>query len=156
MNPSLDYQCLDITKDILTDKYDIATAIEVLEHIHPQELKHFVEAIHSVVADDGYFILTVPHINKSLNPKHYQHFSGKSIVNALSPYFSNFKIIPFDPPSLLMSLLQRVIGGVGKHYIVTNQSLLNKYYGLYIKWYLYSQNERNCNRIAVVCKKIKN
>lgn len=153
LNPRLEFQCLDITVENNLKKYDIATSIEVLEHIPPENLVLFIESIASLLNDKGSFILTVPHVNKGLNKKHFQHFSGKLLVKLLEPYFTDFKIIPFDSASLFLGYLQKLIGGLGENFIITNKKILSKFYNLYISKYLYAPDEKKCGRIAMVCQK---
>ena len=79
MNPDLNYECIDITDNHTGYKYDVVTSVEVLEHIPPDKLNQFVHSIADLLNDNGYFILTVPHKNKQLNEKHYQHFTGAEV-----------------------------------------------------------------------------
>lgn len=154
MNPELDFQCIDITKENHLEKYDMATSIEVLEHIPPENLDLFVESIGLILSDKGVFILTVPHINKGLKSnKHYQHFYGDQLVKILEPYFMDFRVIPFDPASRILTIMQKLIGGLGENFIITNKKILTGFYNLYISKYLYASDEKRCGRIAVVCRK---
>lgn len=153
MNPELNFQCIDITKENHLKKYDMATSIEVLEHIPPENLDLFVESIALILNDKGIFILTVPHINKGLNKKHYQHFSGDQLVKILKPCFTDFRVIPFDPASRTLKYMQKLIGNLGGNFIITNKKILTRFYKLYINKYLYASDEKRCGRIAVVCRK---
>lgn len=153
MNPGLNFQCFDITKKNNLGKYDMATSIEVFEHIPPENLDRFVESIASLLNYKGGFILTVPHRNKALNQKHFQHFFGDQLVNILKPYFTDFKLIPFDSTSRILRYMQKLIGDLGENFIITNKKILTGFYNLYISKYLYASDEKRCGRIAVVCRK---
>ena len=153
MNPNITYLCHDIIDNVPKRKFDVVTAIEVLEHIHPNRLEAFVKAIAQMVNDEGSLILTVPHRNKPLQPKHYQHFTGADITTIVSPYFDAIDVIPFDPEARIIRIFEKLIGGFGNHFLVTNPAVLSFFFRLYVDRYLYASNERNCKRIAVRCRK---
>lgn len=155
MNPEIS-SCY-LKKDIITQKisnsYDVATLIEVLEHIPPDQLESFISAIAGLLNDKGHLIITVPHKNKPIQSKHYQHFNSLELKGILSLYFENFIFIPFDRESKILSLMQKLIGGKGNYFVLTYSKALSWFYNTYKKKYLYATDERNCGRIAVVCKK---
>jgi 2-polyprenyl-3-methyl-5-hydroxy-6-metoxy-1,4-benzoquinol methylase len=66
-----------------TDSYDLVTLIEVLEHIPMQEAEDFVRRVFSMVRCGGMLLVTVPHANKPLQRKHFQHFTGESLRRTL-------------------------------------------------------------------------
>ena len=49
--------------------------------------------------------------------------------------------------------LQRLIGGRGNHFVLTDSRLLSWFYKAYVKWFLYADSEQKCMRIAVLCQK---
>jgi 2-polyprenyl-3-methyl-5-hydroxy-6-metoxy-1,4-benzoquinol methylase len=153
MNPQITYDAVNILHDSIDRSFDIATAIEVLEHIPPKSLPQFVGAISEIINDGGYFILTVPHENKRVSEKHYQHFTSAKLKNLLSPHFKNIDFIPFDTKSHLLGLLSKIIGGKGNHFVITNQKINNWFFNLYRKRYLYTNDVSKCLRIAAVCQK---
>lgn len=153
MNPETTFLCSDVTRTALEEKFDVATAVEVLEHIHPQRLENFVEAAADLLKEEGSLVVTVPHKNKPVQPKHFQHFTGRELVHILSAHFENFQVVPFDPHSSLLKRLEKLIGGSGSHFIVTNRIVLSHFFRLYLTRYLYTRHESRCRRIAVTCKK---
>ncbi|MFW6121602.1 MAG: class I SAM-dependent methyltransferase [Petrotogales bacterium] len=153
MNPSLNYKSINIIERRLKAHFDVATLVEVLEHIEPDKVETFLENIAMLLNDRGWLILTVPHKNKGLNEKHYQHFSSKTLYKILKPYFREIVFIPFDVISNRMVILTRLIGGQGKHFILTTPSVLTWFYRLYVKRFLYTDNEKKCMRIAAICQK---
>jgi 2-polyprenyl-3-methyl-5-hydroxy-6-metoxy-1,4-benzoquinol methylase len=153
LNPLLDYEYIDITSHGCDPKYEIATAIEVLEHIEPSNLSGFIESIANCLIPGGVFLLTVPHKNKSVNIKHYQHFDSEGLIKELDPYFEVTKIIPFDSNSRLLPYFQKLLGGSGKHFIVNNKFILNWFYNYYLDHQLYIHDENKCLRIAAICKR---
>ncbi len=153
MNPDLDYRCTDIINNPINKRFDLATMIEVLEHILPDDLGQFLQAAAKLINNQGWLILTVPHENKKLSDKHHQHFNSQKLCNTLEQYFKDFSFIPFDTKSKMFQLLHRIIGGNGDHFIITNSWLLSWFYRLYKNRYLYTRNESRCMRIAVICRK---
>jgi len=153
MNPDLNYKTINIIKESLTDRFDLATSIEVLEHILPSQVEPIIEAIANVLNDNGWLILTVPHVNKPVQDKHYQHFSSKQFRELIVPYFRNIVFIPIDVKTKVMAIMQRLIGGEGNHFVVTNHVLLSLFYRLYKNRYLYTNNEQKCMRIVAICQK---
>jgi 2-polyprenyl-3-methyl-5-hydroxy-6-metoxy-1,4-benzoquinol methylase len=153
INDFVTYKECNLLENSLNGDFDIATAIEVLEHIPPDKISVFLEAIAKSIKDKGCLILTVPHVNKVVTDKHYQHFTGMDLRKLLEPFFIHINLIPFDVRSRVMALLHRVVGGEGKHFLVTNQTLMSWFFKLYIYRYLYANDESKCMRIAAVCKK---
>jgi SAM-dependent methyltransferase len=160
LNPELRYDVRNITDEPLDDVFDVAILIEVLEHIPPSDIDAFVAGVHGALCDRGTLILTVPHTNSSLAPKHYQHFNSVDLQDILGPYFGKIKTIPFDAhPGKMrllerfpMSISRRLLGGEGSHFIVTNSWMNRFFFELYIKNYLYDIGEEKCARICVVAE----
>ena len=63
MNPALRYEVIDITEEHL----DRSRCVEILEHIPPDRIDSFLEAIASANHPKGRLVLTVPHeLNRGL------------------------------------------------------------------------------------------
>lgn len=156
-NPSIIYNCLDITRDSLQESYDIATLIEVLEHIPPSEVPLFLESVRKLISPSGFLIVTVPHINKPLNPKHYQHFSANSLCSTLSGSFSVEFIMPFERLSRFNNYLMRLLGYKPKsNYLITNSFLNNFLYHRILSGCLNKQSQKNSGRLLALAKPILN
>ncbi len=156
LNPGIRYQMVNLVKERIHDRFDVATLIEVIEHILPDSLPEFIRAVADTLVEDGHLILTVPHENTPVTKKHYQHFNSTKLRTLLEPYFGNISFIPFDIPasgSPLMWLIQRILGPKGKFFLLTNARLLYFFYAIYLKRYLYAKDESGCERIAVICTK---
>lgn len=152
MNPDLDYEVVDILSKDLGREFDVATAVEVLEHIPPAELPRFVGRVADHLADDGRFVLTVPHENKPVQDKHYQHFSAADLESLLTPQFETVEFVPFDRQSKMFTALELALGGRGRHFVVNSPPVVDRLWKLYRRWYLYADSESNCRRIAAVCQ----
>lgn len=151
LNPELRFEATDVIDDPLEDRFDVATCIETLEHIPPERVPEFCEALAGSVRARGRLVLTVPHTNKGLNAKHYQHFDSNHLRKLLDPYFGQIAFVPFDPRSRLMSVLQRLMGGAGGSFVLTDRRVTSWFYRLYRRRYLYARSEAECWRIAAVC-----
>mgnify|MGYP000736399940 CR=1 FL=1 len=151
-NPDLDYDVFDITKDSLGETYDVATLIEVIEHIEPSKLDGFIKSISKMLSSNSYLMITVPHTNKQLSPKHYQHFNSKKLKELLEKDFDIQEIVPFDKKSKLVKLVLMLIGGKGNWFVLSNEKILGYLYNYYRKKYL-KCNESDCLRIAVIAKR---
>lgn len=149
MNPNISYECRDIVEDELLKKYDVVTLIEVLEHIPPDNLQNFVDATVDMIRNNGKIILTVPHKNKSVQKKHYQHFNQELLTRIFENQFNRLEFIPFDELSRLLKLTQKLLGGRGSQYIITNESVKSWFWNFYRSRYLYT-SEKKCGRIAMI------
>lgn len=153
MNPHLDYEARNILEEDIDRTFDVATCIEVLEHILPDDCGAFVEAVVDMMADDGGLVLTVPHANKAVSDKHYQHFDSAKLRKLLGPHFETINFVPFDRQSKLFSALELAVGGRGGHIIVNSPPIMNTIWKLYQRRYMYAPIEDDCRRIAAVCER---
>ncbi|MBC2601189.1 class I SAM-dependent methyltransferase [Puniceicoccus vermicola] len=146
-----------ISKDILSeesfDEFDVATMIEVAEHIDPLDLPRFFDAVSKMIKPNGYLILTVPHKNKILNEKHYQHFDSDSLSNLLEKKFHVEKFVPFDRNTRRFRIIEMLIGGTGKYYILTNGRMMRAVYNYYERTMLRGRKESDCLRICAVARR---
>lgn len=153
MNPALSYKVADITQSTEMELFEVATLVEVVEHIPPREVEQFLIGVAHTLQPNGLLILTVPHTNMRLMKRHYQHFTSTTLVEALSPCFRDIDITFLDPESRIMRLVYRLLGGDGEHFLINNRFLLSWFYKLYITRYLCTSDEEVCKRIAVTCRK---
>mgnify|MGYP001366758743 CR=1 FL=1 len=91
-NKNINFKTLNIIDyDSLNElQEDTVSLIEVIEHIPTNILEKFLNKTASLIKINGSLIITVPHKNKTLQKKHYQHFSFQSLKDCLP---DNFKII---------------------------------------------------------------
>jgi SAM-dependent methyltransferase len=151
MNPDLDYEVIDLLSEDVGRQFNVATAVEVLEHIPPDDLTTFVERIAGLLVEDGRFVLTVPHENKPVQDKHYQHFSAADLNPLLEPHFGSVGFVPFDKQSKVFTALELALGGRGNYFVVNSPPIVNTLWRFYQRRYLYANSESNCRRIAAVC-----
>jgi 2-polyprenyl-3-methyl-5-hydroxy-6-metoxy-1,4-benzoquinol methylase len=151
LNPHLNYETIDITEEDLENEFEVATAVEVLEHIQPEKCSQFIKSISEILTNDGYLIITVPHKNKPVSNKHYQHFDSEQLEELLNPYFSKIAFVPFDRQSKIFTALELALGGRGNHFIINTPLVTNTLWRIYKNRYLYAPTESSCRRIAAVC-----
>ena len=150
MNPNIKYERKDITVESLEDRFDVATLVEVLEHIPPEQLKRFLDGVANTLERGGYLLLTVPHQNKRLQNKHYQHFTSEKIENLLNPFFKVKEAVFFDKRSKLIRLLNLLFGN--DIFILNNKHLLTALFNCYRRYFFYATEEK-CGRILMMCEK---
>lgn len=150
LNPTLDFKNIDIIKQEISEKYDVATLIEVFEHIPVDQHEKFVKSVASLIQPDGLLYLTVPHKNKPLNPKHFKHFDSKSIKEHFEEYFEVKEIIFIDKKTKLNKIISLIL--TNKLFILNNQKIKNILYYIYKKLCLITQEDK-CLRLFVKFKR---
>ncbi len=90
-------------------QFDIAVAMEVLEHIPPADLPDIVAHLHSALTEDGWLIVSVPTTNIPLNRKHYQHFTLKTLTQILDSYFSLQEVHYVHRIGILAKLIRQAV-----------------------------------------------
>ncbi|MCD6599367.1 MAG: class I SAM-dependent methyltransferase [Dehalococcoidia bacterium] len=80
----VEFECRSIYDE--KGKYVYITMIEVLEHIHPQEVQQFLQRVRELLKPEGALVLSVPtpHLPVTINPSHYQHFDLLKLKDALA------------------------------------------------------------------------
>lgn len=151
-NPHLNYMQLDITVANELQQYDVVTLVEVLEHIPFAEVDDFVEALKGLVSEGGMLILTVPHQNVPLPQRHFQHFTKESLEVLLARYFQQIDIQYINASSRWFRILQRLLGGRGRYYLLTYAPILNRFFSYYLQHYVRAKDEKNCQGLLAVCR----
>lgn len=153
MIPDVLVESRDILRSPLDGSFDIATLLDVIEHVPPDSLPSFLHSVSRAIRPGGYLVLTVPHRNEKLIDKHYQHFDADRLRKVLACDFPEPRFIFFDQRSSLSHLLWKVLGGSGRYYVVTHPGLNTFLFNYYRRHYLYSNDERACLRIACAVQK---
>lgn len=144
------YVCSDITAGDISEQFDVVTMVEVLEHIPLESVDKFLDAIASSLAPTGTLILTVPHQNKRLSEKHFQHFTVDSLQQILSRRFRISKIFPFDHNSRLTYWFAKLLGYGGSNYVISNHRLNNLLYRRILRSCLNQMPEGKCCRLLAI------
>lgn len=107
-NPDNDFYC-DKIEALGKGKYNSATLIEVTEHIPPEELEEFVKSVADILVSGGQLLVTVPHINKRLFDKHYQHFSFESLSKVFGTHFEVEDVKGFENQGWRNRMVKKLI-----------------------------------------------
>jgi SAM-dependent methyltransferase len=148
MNPdisNLTFQPSDITQEHGLGAFDIAVLMEVFEHIPLEETGIFIKSVHALLHRGGTLYLTVPHANKPLEYKHFQHFTVESMSECLTPYFEISEVVPFEKISWLRAIVLNVLSN--KLFILKSPGLLSKIYRWYKNNLFLCSSEKECQRI---------
>ena len=152
LNPGLHFRCEDIVNNINPDKFDAITLIEVFEHIPLDLTERFVCGLVRMLNQGGYIYMTVPHINRTMDSRHYQHFTLEKIKYYFNDYFNIEEVTYFEQEDkLILKIIHKIM--TNKLFILNNQLLLSSFYDIYKRKYFISQ-EQFCRRIFVKLKKL--
>ena len=144
---NLQFMSTDITKSQAAGLFDFAVLMEVFEHIPLDSAAGFISAVRELLKPGGVLYLTVPHKNKPLEYKHFQHFTVDSITTYLEPHFDILEVTCFEKRSMGRSVLLRMLSN--RLFILNDGRLLNFLYGWYKKHLFACHSERACQRIFV-------
>ena len=153
MNPGLCYEHRDLLRSPLEEQFDVATLLEVIEHIPPDSLSAFMTSVAKALRPGGRLIITAPHTNVPVIDKHFQHFNSDMLKELLSGRFDELKFLPFDGVSWVLRFFLKLMGGAGNYYIVTHAGLSNLLFRYYLNHCLNVDSERRCQRIACMARK---
>jgi hypothetical protein len=133
-------------------EYYVVTLLEVIEHLPPASLPAFLTVVKGLLGPGGRLILTTPHTNVALDPKHYLHFNQAGLRKLLEGHFEELLFIPFDHIPRWFRLAMTLMGGAGNHFIITNRRLITSLFTFYMQHCLYGKGETHCQRIACAAK----
>lgn len=128
-------------------RFDTAVLMEVFEHIPLELAKGFMESVHSLIKPGGSLLLTVPHSNKPVEYKHFQHFSINEILEYLKSDFEIVKVVPFERSGIRRRILTALLSN--KFFILSNKAMLNFLYTWYKRHLFHCNHEKRCQRIFV-------
>lgn len=151
LNPSLDFKVMDVTTEKPSQTFELATLIEVFEHIPIDQAKNFASAIPKLISEHGELIVTVPHANNPVTPKHFQHFTSSSLIAYFATYFSVEEIAFLDKRSQWVRLIKRILHN--DYFTLNHWGIRNRIYGSYKKHFLLCSKEQECGRLYVRFKK---
>jgi SAM-dependent methyltransferase len=135
----------------LQGPFDRALLVEVLEHIPPAAAPRFLMSVRQLLGTEGELIVTVPHVNKPTEPKHYRHFTSASITSLLGEGgFLVTEVTPFERRTLVKRLLDAVLGN--RLLILNERRTLDLLYRFYKRRLLRVANEGQCARLLVTAR----
>jgi ubiquinone/menaquinone biosynthesis C-methylase UbiE len=133
------------------EQFDAFVMVEVLEHIHPDEMDSFLKSVHNNLCDGGFGVITTPHVNAQRNLKHYQHFTKESIQKTLDPYFAVVYFEYMSKTTWLVRMIQRAL--VNRLFSLRYPPLVSFLYRLYQKHGLPATENTAMQVFVVVTKK---
>lgn len=148
----IDFYCANIIEDKFPEKFSTAILMEVYEHLEPILSDHFLKGIYNLLESGGVLHLTVPHENTPVAPHHFRHFNKKNLILELEKHFEIIEIIPFEKISSVRKWLMRLF--LNRYFILNHVGLKNKLYKYYKKNLFYVNDESQCQRIYVKCRKL--
>ena len=150
LNPGVKYENRDIVNDRMDQVFDTITLIEVFEHIPLVLCEQFANALSNLLKEKGSMYLTVPHHNKPVSYKHFQHFSYESIIKYFEKYFEIEKVEYIQKHDKFLTLLNMFM--FNRIWIISSGFLNNILYKFYKKRYFFA-SDNNCGRIYLKLKK---
>jgi len=145
--PQVKFMAADITSNHEIPKSDVIILMEVFEHIPIESCKIFIESISKMLKPRGRLLITVPHKNKPLENKHFQHFSIKSLTEYIADYFNIIEVIPFEKIGLLRKVLNLVLSN--RLFVLSNGFILRKCYLFHQRYLFKCRSETECQRLFV-------
>jgi len=152
LNPDVRVEQLDVLDRTLDERFDVVTLLDVVEHVPPARLPEFLRAAARHLRPGGRLILTTPHMNMRLDPRHYQHFTCARLAEALQGAFDDISCVPFDYVGWPTRVLLQALGGSGRYYLVTHAGLNTWFFRRYMRRCLEGSGEAGCQRLAAVAR----
>ena len=154
MSPNIPFIQMDIARSSPKEKYDVGVLMEVLEHIPPEDVRNFLHGVSDLLCDRGVLFITVPHCNKPVESKHFQHFTVDGLLNCLGELFEPCEIIPFEKNSVRKKIIDTILSN--RYFILNHQKTLDLLYKYYKDKLFTACNESDCKRICMVVRKRSN
>ncbi len=147
LNPGLEFRCMDITRDVHSDTFDVITLVEVFEHIPPELTENFVASLRLLLRDDGYLIVTVPHTNLPVSCKHFQHFSEASLKAHFEPHFEWQETAFLNKRHYMVEWIKKLLEN--RYFILVHWGIRNRLYRMY-KYFFLVSDEARCSRVYML------
>lgn len=134
--------------DLPFSHYHSGTLIEVLEHIPPELVPHFVEQIARSMAPSAELFVTVPSKQMAVTAKHYQHFDYAGLNSIFSDSFETLSIFSFERRNLLSKVIKKLVTNRVFYFEsrLSNEILINTYAKQFSR-------EVGCGRIGLVLRR---
>lgn len=151
MTPMGDFRCVDITKQSVEELSDILVLMEVYEHINPNDAKNFRTAVAKLLKPGGILYLTVPHVNKALESKHYRHFTSDMLLLEFSPDFEILELTFIERKSGIKSIIDLIM--TNRLFVLNNQRIGGWLYAFYKRHLFLAETESACQRMILRARK---
>ena len=137
---------------IENNKFDLIVAMEVLEHIHENELPEIIKKLFLILEDNGKFIVTVPHLNKKPIPmKHFRHYDLELIRNHVSEYFNIDDAQYLIKLGFIKKMIRQVM--INRFFILNWKPLTRLTKIIYERFVLKATKRSGSNLVVILSKK---
>ena len=136
--------------EVQGQQFDIAIAMEVVEHIPPEQTRSIITAIHSILGDEGTFIISVPTKNLPVNRKHYRHFTVHDLEQEVAGLFLIDRVCFVHKIGPFCNILRRAV--VNKFFIPLSSTWLKFTTNMYKQFVMEAQESNGAHLIAVLRK----
>ena len=147
MHPHGKFYHVNILHKKLHSKFDLATLIEVLEHIDPRSQDKFIKALSALLTENGTLLLTVPHENIPLGYKHFRHFTIQSLSDCLKPYFQIVDSVFLEKRSVKKNIIDTIL--VNRFFVLNHKRVRNSIYRYFKSTLFFADSEKHCGRIFI-------
>jgi len=147
LNPSGRYSCVPLAD--VGEKFDLAVAVEVIEHIPDDILHGFLCDIRRTIKPNGVFVVSVPSTVRKLHPKHFRHYDERLLeAQLLDAGFALVKMYRLHRDSRFARLLQIMLTN---RFFSLNPSFLTRWiWWAYQKYCLRASPNDGAHILAVV------
>ena len=147
-NADIEFFCEDLHTVQFTTVWQSASLIEVIEHIPPDSLDHFMDGVRGLLPAGALLVVTVPHKNRPVAEKHYQHFDFALLRRTLEPRFKIDDMFGFDFLPLPERLYRKFLT---KDRLHIESSVINRF-RLAHQLGRKDRSEKDCGRIFAVAR----
>lgn len=150
MAPRITWLCGDISTIRLEERFDVATLVEVLEHIPPQRLGSFLTGVGQSLRPGGYVVVSVPSSNIPVTEKHFHHFSEESARSLMSQRFAVRRVWHLNKEP--GRVFRAVIRSISNSWIfVVHPGILRRFFAYYKRGLLETTEEKG-RRLVLLCE----
>lgn len=84
-NPEREFHAVPVSQ--VPGEFDVATMIEVMEHISDEDLPQLISDVADRLSPKGHLVISVPTTNMPINVKHYRHYTVEILNKQISAHF---------------------------------------------------------------------
>jgi 2-polyprenyl-3-methyl-5-hydroxy-6-metoxy-1,4-benzoquinol methylase len=147
MSPQCVFHCRNIATQQMSQRFDLALLIEVLEHIPPVQERSFMRAVANLLNPGGILLVTVPHANISVGYKHYRHFTIQTLSECLAERFTVMETIPLEKIGLMKKIIDSIL--TNRFFILNHRQCRDMIYPYYKVHRFRVASEKDCGRVFI-------
>lgn len=147
MNPAIRFEVEDLAEAELPSRFDLATMIEVLEHLPPDRLDEAMARTEEIVAPGGHLVVTIPSDQQPVEDKHHRHFSADDLRKLLEPGFEVVDLHHLHAPGAGWTVLEHLLHN--RFFVLRFQPLLDAIFDRYYEKAFVSRDGRGDRLFAL-------